>query len=95
MLRMEWNRLAQGDHVLVHDVDHPDLALVPGTVSLVERTAGSNVVAVMLTKGGDQRIVRPHRLAVHHDPVGFDEQCWRCDRPPRARPSAETTRRRP
>jgi hypothetical protein len=31
--------------------------------------------------------VRPQRLAVHLDPVGLGEQCWRCDRPARSNKS--------
>lgn len=81
MLRLHWNELKTGDYVLVHDVDDPGLKLVPGVVSLVEAEAGSNVVAITLSGAGPNRLVRPHRLAVHSDPIGLDGQCWRCDRP--------------
>ena len=80
MLRQQWNALRVGDHVLVHDVDNPELVLVPGVVSLVQNASGSNVVAIMLAASDGHRLVKPRRLAVHTDPVGLDEQCWRCDR---------------
>ena len=42
MLRLHWNELKVGDHVLVHDVDQPHLRLVPGVVSCVDTATGSN-----------------------------------------------------
>jgi len=84
MLRLHWNELKVGDHVLVHDVDQPHLRLVPGVVSCVEAATGSNDIAIRLVASGAARTVRPQRLAVHLDPVGLGEQCWRCDRPPRS-----------
>lgn len=81
MLRRSWNALRAGDHVLVHDVDDAALPLLPGVVSLVQAAAGSNVVAIALTAAGRTRLVEPQRLAVHTDPIGFDERCWRCARP--------------
>jgi len=83
MLRLQWNELKVGGHVLVHDVDQPHLRLVPGVVSCVETASGSNDIAIRLAAAGG-RTVRPQRLAVHLDPVGLGEQCWRCDRPPRS-----------
>jgi hypothetical protein len=84
MLRLHWNELKVGDHVLVHDVDQPHLRLVPGVVSCVDTATGSNDIAIRLVATGAARTVRPQRLAVHLDPVGLGEQCWRCDRPPRS-----------
>ena len=81
MLRMQWNRLAAGDHVLVHDPEDPDHALLPGVVALVEVTSSTNVVAVRLQGRARGRTVRPQRFEVHNDPPDHDEQCWRCDRP--------------
>jgi hypothetical protein len=83
MLRTDWNALKTGDHVLVHDLEHPEGELVPGVVRLVERAGGSNDVAIALGRAHDQRIVHPRRLAVHHDPIEGDHRCWRCDRPRR------------
>ena len=85
MLRREWNALRVGDHVLVHDADDSALTLVPGVVSLVQTASGSNVVAILLAGSDGHRLVKPRRLAVHTDPVGLDEQCWRCDRDLRSR----------
>jgi hypothetical protein len=83
MLRLQWNALRVGDHVLVHDVDDASLALTAGVVTLVLPGRGSNDVTIRLagnrhTRG---RIVSPQRLAVHMDPQGLDEGCWRCALP--------------
>lgn len=48
MLRLHWNELKVGDHVLVHDVDQPHLRLVPGVVSCVDTATGSNDIAIRL-----------------------------------------------
>jgi hypothetical protein len=81
MLRVHWNGLAAGDHVLVHDPEDPEHALVPGVVALVEVTSSTNVIAVRLQGRARGRTVRPQRFEVHNDPPDHDEQCWRCDRP--------------
>jgi hypothetical protein len=82
VLRTEWNALEVGDRVLVHDPDDPEHTLVPGVVTAVDQTAGSNTVEFKLrAQGSASRSIRPARLTVHADPVDFDETCWRCDRP--------------
>ena len=81
MLRANWNGLAAGDHVLVHDPEDPEHALLPGVVALVEMTSSTNVIAVRLLGRARGRTVRPQRFEVHNDPLDHGEQCWRCDRP--------------
>ena len=73
-----------GDRVLVHDVD-ADLRLIPGVVTMVETAEGPNDVSIRVHGLGSRgsRVVRPQRLAVHLDPLGFDQQCWRCAGPGR------------
>jgi hypothetical protein len=80
MLRLRWNELIVGDRVLVHDADEPNQVLVPGVVTNVHPAAGSNEVSIRLKRDrqASSRIVAPQRLAVHTDPIGFDESCWRC-----------------
>ena len=65
---------------MVHHADgDAGHALLPGVVAAVESTGtGSNVVAVDMTTPLGTRSVHPGRLSVHHDPVEFDGQCWRC-----------------
>jgi hypothetical protein len=83
MLRLQWNALRVGDRVLVHDVDDARLALTAGVVTLVQPGRGSNDVAIRLAGHGRarSRVVSPQRLAVHMDPQGMDEGCWRCALP--------------
>ena len=83
MLRLQWNALRVGDRVLVHDVDDASLALTAGVVTAVHAGRGSNEVAIRLAGHGHarSRVVSPHRLAVHMDPQGRDEGCWRCALP--------------
>ena len=80
MLRLQWNALRVGDRVLVHDIGDSGLALTAGVVTVVQPGRGSNDVAIRLA--GDRhtagRVVSPQRLAVHQDPQGLDESCWRC-----------------
>jgi len=78
MLRLEWNALRPGDHVVVHDDADAELPLHPGVVTIVQPVAGSNDIAIRVTRfGGDDVVVRPRRHAVHLLPI--DEPCWRCD----------------
>jgi hypothetical protein len=85
MLRLQWNELRVGDRVLVHDVDDAGLALIAGVVTVVQPAPGSNEVAIRLAGHGNarSRVVSPQRLAVHMDPQGLDEGCWRCALPRR------------
>jgi hypothetical protein len=80
MLRLDWNMLQPGDRVLVHDADDPQRRLVAGVVSAVLQTSGPNEVTIRVTSPG-HRVIQPMRLSVHHDPVDFDGQCWRCAGP--------------
>ena len=94
MLRLEWNALRQGDRVLVHDADDPQLRLLAGVVARVRQTAGSNEVSIRVVKSTGASLIQPQRLAVHHDPVGFDGQCWRCAGPqPATRTPTRSDRR--
>ena len=80
MLSLEWNALRIGDHVLVHDDADSELSLDDGVVVLTERSAGSNDVAVRVTRPGRApRLVRPRSRAVHLRPVDVTQPCWRCD----------------
>lgn len=79
MIRIEWNSLRVGHHVLVHDDTRHDMPLVPGHVTMLKTAPGSNDVTIRISPAGEAtRIVHPPRLAVHLD--GFDrpEDCWRC-----------------
>ena len=79
MIRIEWNALRVGDHVLVHDDSDRDLALVPGQVTMLKTAPRSNDVTIRLSPdGGAARVVHPRRLAVHLDPIDRVEDCWRC-----------------
>ncbi len=80
MVRLEWNALRVGDHVLVHDPDDRDMRLVPGVVALVDTMRGTNDIGVRIASNdGSSHVVRPARLAVHSDPRNMAEPCWRCD----------------
>ena len=84
VLRLQWNSLQVGDRVLVHASDGPDRRLVAGVVSMVEQSTGSNDVSVRLRSAiAGERVIQPARLAVHFDPIGLEEQCWRCQGPGR------------
>ena len=78
MLRLHWNALRVGDHVLVH-CDH-DLAapLAEGTVKIVQtRRAGWNDLAIRLV-GSTGPVSRPRGGACHLLPLRSAD-CWRCD----------------
>jgi hypothetical protein len=81
MLRLDWNLLRRGDRVMVHDTDDPQRRLVAGVVTAVVETTGSNEVSIRVISPGGVRMIQPQRLSVHHDPVDFDGQCWRCAGP--------------
>ncbi len=100
MIRLQWNALRVGDHVLVHDESDTDMSLVPGRVTAIETAPGSNEVTIRITpKSGPAKVVQPSRLLVHLDEFDPDGRCWRCDmqspvvrrptRPVRAAPAAE------
>lgn len=85
VIRLTWNALRVGQHVLVHDEDDPLMALVPGRVTDVEQAPGSNDVTIRLSPSGrPAKVVRPRRLMVHLDAGDLDdddeaERCWRCE----------------
>ncbi len=82
MLKFQWNALRTGDHVLVHDVDDPKLALRAGVVALIDTRRSGRDVAIRYTTG-TLRLVRPGRFAVHFDPIDDDgDGCWRCNENP-------------
>jgi hypothetical protein len=74
---LEWNALHVGDAVLVHDRLDPGLALVPGTVALIDTARGCNDIGIRVDD--PRRILRPARLAVHLAPLDSAEACWRCE----------------
>jgi hypothetical protein len=79
MLKFQWNALRRGDHVLVHDVDDPKLALRAGVVALIDTQRSGQDVAIRYTTGTRAaRPVRPGRFAVHLDPIDDGDDCWRC-----------------
>jgi hypothetical protein len=90
MLKFQWNALRRGDHVLVHDVDDPELALRAGVVTLIDTRRSGRDVAIRYTTGTrTPRPVRPGRFAVHFDPIDGEDGCWRCieTRPPTTTPT--------
>jgi len=88
MRKLEWNALHVGDAVLVHDQADAGLALLAGTVAIIDTGTGSNDIGVKVED--PRRILRPSRLAVHLAPVDLTESCWRCDTG--VGPTAEQTR---
>lgn len=80
MIRLQWNSLRVGHHVLVHDDADPAMTLVPGRVTMIQTAPGSNDVTVRISPaGGPKRVVQPRRLAVHLDTGEATERCWRCE----------------
>lgn len=80
MLRFQWDALRRGDHILVHDVDRPDLGLRPAEVVMVDSARRGNDLAVRYTDGVDVgHVVRPGRFASHFDPLSDEAACWRCE----------------
>ena len=94
MLRLEWNSLRPGDRVLVHDADDPQLRLLAGVVARVRSTPGSNEVSIRVAMPTGVSLIQPQRLSVHHDPVDFDGQCWRCAGPQSAAQTPTRSKRR-
>jgi hypothetical protein len=79
MIRLQWNGLRVGHHVLVHDERDHDMPLVPGTVELVQTAAGSNDLAIRISSAdGSTTLVHPRRLAVHLTTLDPHEDCWLC-----------------
>lgn len=78
MLRSDWNSLEVGDRVMVHDTDDSEQRLMAGVVAAIEAAPGSAEVTIRVANGSGTRMIQPQRLTVHHDPVKFDSQCWRC-----------------
>ena len=76
MRKLEWNALHVGDEVLVHDPRDAGLALLPGTVAMIDTATGSNDIGIRVE--GPRRVLRPARLAVHLAPLDGTERCWRC-----------------
>jgi len=80
MMRLKWNALRVGHHVLVHDEDDPTSPLIPGRVTHVEPTNGINDVTIRISPPGESpRLVQPRRLTVHLDSGEPTERCWRCE----------------
>jgi hypothetical protein len=77
MRKLEWNALHVGDEVLVHEQHDAGLALVPGTVAMIDTAPGSNDIGIRVED--PRRVLRPARLAVHLAPLDSAESCWRCD----------------
>lgn len=80
MIRLEWNTLRVGHHVLVHDETKPGLPLVPGRVTMVHAASGSNDLAIRIpSTRGKSKVIHPPRLAVHLEDLDPEARCWRCD----------------
>jgi hypothetical protein len=77
MRKLEWNALHVGDDVLVHDQRDARLALVTGTVAMIDTATGSNDIGIRVED--PRRVLRPTRLSVHLAPLDSAESCWRCD----------------
>ena len=78
MLRFEWNALRPGDETLVHD-DTTTMALLPGTVEIVDSQRGDFGVGIRVaTAGGPSRIVWPSSKTVHRGAGARIGPCWRC-----------------
>jgi len=77
MRKFEWKALHIGDEVLVHDHRDAGLALLCGTVAMIDSTNGSNDIGIRVED--PRRVLRPARLAVHLAPLDPTESCWRCD----------------
>jgi hypothetical protein len=75
--RFQWNALAPGDRVCVHEGTGP--ALTPGKVELVDVQHGSNGVGIWVSGPKGSSVSWPSRTAVHLDPRDTSEACWRCD----------------
>jgi len=80
--------------VLVHDADDPQLRLLAGVVARVRQTSGSNEVSIRVVTSAGGKLIQPQRLSVHHDPVDFDGQCWRCAGPQSATNTPTGSKRR-
>jgi hypothetical protein len=80
MIRLQWNALSVGNHVLVHDETRPGLPLVPGRVTMVQTASGCNEIAIRIpSTRGPSTVVHPHRLAVHLEDLDPEAHCWRCE----------------
>ena len=79
MIRLQWNALRVGDHVLVHDETSSDMTLMAGQVTMIQTLVGSNDITVRVDPTDGASDVRcPRRLAVHLDTLDPHENCWRC-----------------
>ena len=79
MILLQWNALRPGHHVLVHDDDDAEMALLPGVVATIQTTRSSNDVGIRMSlPAGRHGVRRPRRLAVHLPQLDPTEGCWRC-----------------
>ena len=78
MLTFEWNALRVGDRVMVHDNAMGNLALIPGTVAMVDMRRGTNLVGIRIVSTNVGHVLWPSSLVAHHDPKQLTEPCWRC-----------------
>jgi hypothetical protein len=79
MIRIEWNALRVGDHVLVHDDADRNMPLVPGQVTMLTSRPGANDVTIRISPADRAgSVVHPRRLAVHRAPFDHADDCWRC-----------------
>jgi hypothetical protein len=80
MIRLQWNALRVGQHVLVHDDTEAGQPLVPGRVTEVETAPGANEIGIRIpSTRGPSKVVHPSRLAVHLDELEPEARCWRCE----------------
>ena len=79
VLKLQWNALRVGDHVLVHDPLDAHMALESGVVALVQTAHDVNDLGVRVHGAdGAAHIIRPARLTVHLAPLSPALVCWRC-----------------
>ena len=92
MLRLEWNALRPGDHVLVHDPRTAEMTLTDGVVTSVDTHKGLNGVGIRVGAGhGETWVLWPSSFIVHRAPRDPTEPCWRCQEfAERAAPSVRT-----
>ena len=80
MSPFDWDRLRLADAVFVHDATAAAATLaLAGTVAAVTvRARRGNDVGIRMD-GGDQLVVWPSTLAVHHRETDDGGSCWRCN----------------
>jgi hypothetical protein len=82
MIRFDWNGLAVGDKVLVHDQSTDDhYTLRAATVMSVDLNGRVHTVGIRVPNDGSagSSVLWPTAAQVHRDPLDPSEPCWRCE----------------